>query len=113
MKALLFLAVLVVGSIGLMLQGDFGTAAIVLLVIGMVVAIALSPFAAMSREDRRAARLAATALVLAGWATAGALLWEWAGADYAVAGVVAAIALAKAAQVPAAPAPSEQPLQGS
>lgn len=113
MRALLFLAALVVGSVALMLQGDFGTAAIGLLIVGMLVAVALAPFAAMSREDRRAARLTATTLVLAGWFMAGLLLWEWTGADYVVAGVAAAIALVKAARVPAAPAaPAEAPGQG-
>lgn len=107
MKTLLYLGVLIVGSVALMLQGDFGAAGIALLIIGMMAVVAMSPFAAMPTADRRRARLTATALVLAGWFLAGALVFDWEGASYAVAGIAAVIALVKAANVPDPPADAQ------
>ena len=104
MAAILFLALLVIGAIGLMVQGDIGDGAIVLLIIGMIIVAARRPFKRMPPPERRRSRLIATATVLVGWFAAGNLLWEWDGASYGVAGVVAAYALYRAAKLP-----SEEP----
>lgn len=104
---LLILYVLVVGSVGLMAQGDFETGGIVLLILTMLVFASRAPFAALPPPERRVARLAATAAVLAGWFACGATVWGWDGASYAVAGAVALYVLARAARLPrAAPAAS-------
>lgn len=66
----------------------------------MVGAVILAPFEALPDAQRRLARLAATALAIGAWVAVGALVHDWDGADYAVAGVVGVIALAAAARLP-------------
>lgn len=106
---LLILYVLVVGSVGLMAQGDFEAGGIGLLILTMFVFTMRAPFAGLPPQQRRTARLAATAAVLAGWFACGALVWGWTGASYGVAGAVALYALFSASQLPRAAADRSAP----
>ncbi|HYH61183.1 MAG TPA: hypothetical protein VD766_04905 [Solirubrobacterales bacterium] len=96
----LVLALLVIGAVALIIEGDVGSGVIGLLIVAMVIAVIWRPFEDLPPTARRGARLVATATVVAGWFVAGVLLWDWDGASYGVAGVVAAFALYQAATLP-------------
>ena len=103
-----------------------GGVAAYLFYVTMVGAVILAPFSDMEDGPRRLARVAAVAVAMGGWIAVGALVHDWTGSDYAVAGVVSVIALVAAARIPerglaerttptektdqaAAPKPSEAP----
>ena len=107
-KAIALVVLFAIGVAGLA-AGGVGS---YLFYVSAVGAVILAPFAEMPDGRRRLARLAATVAWLGAWAGLGALVHDWTGSDYAVAGVVAVIALVAAARVPeektaAAEAPAE------
>ena len=76
----------------------------------------LAPFAELPDGRRRLARMAAVLAWVGAWAALGAARHDWTGEDFAVAGVVGAIALVAAARVPektATEAPADRPAEAT
>lgn len=90
--------VLVGGSVGLLLEGNFESAAIGLLLFSVLVSVLVRPFARLPYRQRVYARVATTGVIIAGWFVAGAVAWDWSGTAFAVAGGVAVVTLVIAAR---------------
>ena len=90
-------ATLLVGSVGLLAQGDLEAGGVGLLLATMVGMVLVGPFRSLPHPQRIRYRIGATACVLAAWLTGGVVRWGWDTPSYVVAGAVGVYALFRAA----------------
>ncbi len=93
----LFWISLALGAVGLFLAGQVEEAGIALIILAILMAIAARPFIRWPPRRRLLARIGATGLVVVGWMLAGMLHWDWGPGDWAVATVIAVVAIGRAA----------------
>ncbi len=100
---------LLVGSVGLLTQGDIEGGGVGLLLATMLGMVLVGPFRSLPHARRIRYRLGATAAVLAAWFIGGLVRWDWDTTGYVVAGAVAVYALFRAATPKRAPIPEAEP----
>jgi len=97
-RARLSALAILLGFVGVLLEGLFETAAILFVLLALAVAVQAQPFGALPWWPWRIpARVLSIGVIVAVWFYGGANWWDWEKGDYWMAGLIGVYALASAA----------------